>query len=60
MRTRTLIRAKHSATTALRALCLLVPIIVALVVVYLIVTYDTDRNTVQNTGIPGATGPTSK
>jgi len=43
---------------AIRVLCLIVPIIVALAALLLVTRYDDDRNIVTNTGISGATEPT--
>ncbi|GAA5540828.1 MULTISPECIES: hypothetical protein [Brucella/Ochrobactrum group] len=42
---------------AVRVLCLIVPIIVALTALMLIAKYDDDRNIVTNTGVAGATMP---
>lgn len=57
MRTRALIRTRHTALMAVRVLCLIVPIIVALTALMLIAKYDDDRNIVTNTGVAGATMP---
>ena len=57
MRERALIRTRHTALIAVRVLCLIVPIIVALVALMLVAQYDDDRNIVTNTGVAGATAP---
>ncbi len=57
MRARALIKTRQSALIAVRVLCLIVPIIVALVALMLVAQYDEDRNIVTNTGVAGATAP---
>jgi hypothetical protein len=58
MRARAQTRTWHTALIAVRVLCLIVPILVALTALLLITKYDGDRNIVTNTGVPGATAPT--
>lgn len=48
---------RRTSCLALRILCISLPILIALVAMTLIVTYDTDRNTVQTAGVAGATQP---
>ncbi|MBA8840397.1 hypothetical protein FHW03_003736 [Ochrobactrum sp. RH2CCR150] len=58
MRARALTWTRHTALIAVRVMCLIVPILVALAALMLITRYDDDRNIVTNTGVPGATAPT--
>lgn len=48
---------RRTTCMALRILCIALPILIALVAMTLIVTYDRDRNTVQTAGVAGATQP---